>query len=308
MEEQYRQTPPQRSGGYAKGFWHVWSPLLIKWGIAAVVSTLAMMALIMAYAARNEQAVISAMESEDQMLGIYNKIFEQYFRYSALIEGVAAAITIPIMAWLFRRDRMAEKRQGISPAKKPPVYRYAALLLMALTLSVGLNNLIIISNFSSYSETYQNTMEALYSAAFPIQLIALGILIPICEELVFRGLIYQRLKASGTVTSAMLYSAFVFGLMHGNVIQMLYGFFLGLMLAWIYERYASVWAPVTAHMIMNIFSVVATQYKIYEWLAKDIRYIGGVTIACAAIGACMYLVIQRMNGDSEDSYVRQGKW
>lgn len=300
MEEQYRQTPPQRRGGYAKDFWHVWGPLLIKWGIAAAVSVLAMMALVMAYTAKNEQAVMAAMESDDQMLGIYNKIFEQYFRFSALIEGMAAVITIPVMAWLFHRDRVAEKMRGIT-VKKAPVYKYAASLLMALALSIGLNNLIIIGNFSSYSESYQNTMEALYSASFPIQLISLGILIPICEELVFRGLIYQRLKESGTVTSAMLYSALVFGLMHGNMVQMLYGFLLGLMLAWFYEKYGSVWAPITAHIIMNLFSVIATQYKIYDWLAKDIRYIGGVTVACAAIGACMYLVIQRLNEEVVDN-------
>ena len=85
MEEQYRQTPPrQRRGGYAGGFWHVWGPLLIKWGIAAIVSILAMIALVMAYTAKNEQVVMKAMENEDQMLGIYNKIFEQYFRFSTL--------------------------------------------------------------------------------------------------------------------------------------------------------------------------------------------------------------------------------
>lgn len=301
MEEQYRQTPPgQRRGDYAGGFWHVWGPLLIKWGIAAVVSILAMTALVMAYTAKNEQVVMKAMENEDQMLSIYNKIFEQYFRFSTLIEGIAATITIPVMAWMFHRDREREKMQGILPAKKAPMHKYAASLLMALALSIGLNNLIIIGNFSSYSETYQNTMETLYSAAFPVQIISLGILIPICEELVFRGLIYQRLKASGTVMSAMLYSAMVFGLMHGNMVQILYGFLLGLMLAWIYEKYGSVWAPITAHIIMNIFSVVATQYKIYDFLTKDIRYIGGVTVACAAIGACMYLVIQRIGDDSPE--------
>ena len=72
------------------------------------------------------------------------------------------------------------------PNKKAPLWKYTAALLMALAMSLGLNNLITIGNLSDMSESYQTTMEAFYSSPLPLQIIVLGILVPVNEELVPR--------------------------------------------------------------------------------------------------------------------------
>lgn len=265
------------------------------------VSMLAMFALCFAYTTNHEAAIAAAMNNEDKMMSIYNDIYAQYIKFATLVEGMAAAITIPIMAILFHKDRVNEKRRGLAPVKKASPLHYIAIVILSLALSLALNNLIIIGNLSAYSETYTDTMTTLYSASLPMQIIALGILVPICEELVFRGLIYKRIRENSTFVAAMLYSSLIFGVFHANFVQMLYGFFLGIMLVWVYEKYGSIWAPILAHMVMNLLSVLATEYKVYEWLAKDIRYIGGATIACAAISACMYLWMQRIEPEIVDT-------
>ena len=78
-----------------------------------------------------------------------------------------------------------------------------------------------------------------------------------------------------------------------NLVQMLYGFLLGLMLAYVYEKYGSLKAPVAAHMAMNLLSVLATRYGLYNWMLKDI------TVVCAMIASTMFVLIQRIEEKPE---------
>ena len=60
-------------------------------------------------------------------------------------------------------------------------------------------------------------------------------LAPIAEEAVFRLGIYTWLGRRLPSAAAAILSALAFGLYHGNWIQGIYGFFMGLVLAWGYE-------------------------------------------------------------------------
>ncbi len=291
--EEYRQTGQRRRRG-AGNFWRIWSPLFLKWGIACLVSFVGVFALVGGYVTGHEELVLKAMDDQDQMMKIYNQIMKLYMHYATVIEGFAAICTIPFLAWMFHKDRMKEKMTGKKIREKAPVAYYLPTILISLALSVALNNLIIIGNFASYSSDYTDTMSALYSANLGVQIVALGILIPICEELVFRGLVFNRMKEDSSVMGSMIYSSLIFGILHGNAVQMVYGALLGFLLAWLYQKMGSIWAPILAHIFMNLGSVLATEFNLYEALAKDIRYIGLVTVACAAFGSCMYLVLQRL--------------
>ena len=209
-----------------------------------------------------------------------------------------ALITIPIMAVMFHRDRVKEKMQGIIPNRKAPIWKYAAIVIMSLAMSLGLNNLIIIGNLSAVDETYMTTMNALYSAPLILQIICLAVLVPICEEYVFRGLFFQRMRARTSYRYAAIYSSLVFGMLHMNLIQMIYGFILGLMLTYVYEKYGSVKAPILAHITANILSVVGTQFQWFDWLFKDPMRVGISTVLCAFIASSIYVMIQRLNTDT----------
>ena len=295
MEQQQRgPMPPIRPENYGKRMWQLWGPILIKWGIEFLVSILAMTALAMVYQVANPDAFTAAVNSEDAMMDLYNQLIGQYLKASTLIQGMSAVVVIPVMWFFFHRDRVREKLMGIVPNKKAPIWKYLAVVIMSLSLCLGLNNLIMIGNLSVADDAYTQTMEALYSAAFPIQVVCLGILVPISEELVFRGLLYRRMRERGSFLQAAFYSAVIFGLLHINMVQMLYGFVLGLMLAYVYEKYGSVKAPILAHITMNLLSVTATRAGLMEWLMEDIMRIGTVTVVCAAIAATMFVFIQRI--------------
>lgn len=280
---------------YGKRIWHLWGPIVIKWAIAISVSMISSGIFTMMYMVAHQDMSMAAMQSEEQMMNLYDSIMEQFVGFSTAIEGVAAFVTIPVMLVLFHKDRVRERMTGFIPNKKAPLWKYAAGLLMALAMSLGLNNLIIIGNLSDISDSYQATMEAFYASSLPVQIIVLGILMPMSEELVFRGLLFKRLRERGTYLQSALYSALVFGFMHMNLVQMTYGFVLGMMLAYFYEKYGSVKAPIAAHMAMNLLSVFATKFELLDWLIEDHMRIGIVTVACAFVASTMFVLVQRID-------------
>ena len=76
------------------------------------------------------------------------------------------------------------------------------------------------------------------------------ILAPVSEELLFRGLVQRTLMPFGRKL-AILGSAFLFGLMHGNVMQIPFAFLSGLVLGYVASEYSIAWAMLL-HMINNL--------------------------------------------------------
>lgn len=73
-------------------------------------------------------------------------------------------------------------------------------------------------------DSYVGTSEALTSGPFIIQALATAVGAPIVEELMFRGVIYRRLRRmAGVIPSAIIVSL-LFGVYHGNWIQAPYAF------------------------------------------------------------------------------------
>lgn len=294
MEQQQNGTTPTPPQSYGRRMLYLWSPLLIKWGIAFVTMMIAAVVFSYIYMSANMEATMKAMENQDEMMNLYASITEELLKSQTIIEGITAFLTIPVMLIFFYRDRMKEKLTGIIPNKKAPLWKYSMVLIISLAMCFGLNNLITISNLSVVSEAYEETMKMLYTPPLAIQLLCLGLLIPVCEELVFRGLLFKRLRQQTSFLQAALYSSLVFGLLHVNLVQMLYGFILGMMLSYLYEKFGSVKAPILAHIAMNCFSVLATEFKLFDWLTADKIRISAATIICAAIASTMYVLIQRI--------------
>ena len=121
---------------------------------------------------------------------------------------------------------------------------------------------------------------------------------PTCEELVYRGLVYKRLRYTSPFWAAAMYSSLVFAFTHGNLVPGLYGFIMGMMFCYVYEKYGSVKAPILAHITANILSVVGTQFQWFDWLFEDPMRVGISTVLCAFVASSIYVMIQRLNTDT----------
>lgn len=80
--------------------------------------------------------------------------------------------------------------------------------------------------------------------------IQLCVLAPIFEEILFRGLIMRRLLKYGA-PFAIVVSALLFGMLHGNMSQIPFAFMMGLALGYFAYRLGSVRASILLHALVN---------------------------------------------------------
>lgn len=286
----------QNQSGF-KRFWYVWGAVIIKIVIAQVVyGVISIFVMTFDMMKMDIQEMESMMENREKILKFSQIIMDKIMDYAVLIEGLAAIVTIAVMAWFFYQNCKRDKAEGIL-AEKVSLWKYIAVVVIAAAMGLGLNNLILLSDLSSLSASYEDTIEMLYNPPMAVQLVVLGVLMPVCEEMVFRGVVYKRLRYQESYMTAALYSSLIFAAMHGNLVQILYGFIMGMMFANLYERYGSVKAPIMAHIVANIISVVATEYKAFDWLFENPMRVGISTVICAAVGATAYLWIQKIGSN-----------
>ncbi len=91
---------------------------------------------------------------------------------------------------------------------------------------------------------------------------AIGLLAPVCEELVFRGAILRALlRWTPRHWLAIAISALLFALIHANPIQMPHAFLIGLLLGWLYYRTDSIVPGIVYHWVNN--SIAYVVYNFY---------------------------------------------
>ncbi len=93
--------------------------------------------------------------------------------------------------------------------------------------------------------------------------VAIGLLAPLSEEIVFRGAILKNLLSSTRLSAwgAIAISAFLFALIHMNPAQMPHAFIIGLLLGWMYWRTGSILPGMAYHWINN--SAAYVLYNVY---------------------------------------------
>jgi len=110
---------------------------------------------------------------------------------------------------------------------------------------------------------------------------------PVCEEILFRGLILKKLLPFGDAC-AIIVSGVMFGMFHGNFIQMFYAATGGLLLGYVYVRTDSLLASIALHSLGNIMTyLVDFLYLLGLNDTQVARFAGGFTfgtwLAAAAL-------------------------
>ena len=87
-------------------------------------------------------------------------------------------------------------------------------------------------------------------------LLMVGIIGPVSEEFVFRGVIYHGYKTSQRFVGSMLLSALLFGLTHLNFNQMSYAVLVGIVSVLLLEGSGSIFYSMLFHICINTTNVV----------------------------------------------------
>lgn len=136
--------------------------------------------------------------------------------------------------------------------REEPPSSYVLAVMAGLGLVLGMNLLLLLSGVIGQSEAYQAVAESQYAPWLPIGLVCYGLVSPIAEELLFRGILFVRLRRFVEPVGALLFSAALFAFYHGNIVQGIYGFVIGCFLGYIYEYFGDFRMAVAVHMIANL--------------------------------------------------------
>jgi len=116
--------------------------------------------------------------------------------------------------------------------------------------------------------------------------VAVVILAPIAEELFFRKLVIDRLDVYGE-RAAVIVSALIFGLVHGNLTQFFYAFGLGLAFGYVYIKTRRIKYTIILHMLVNLLGSVVTLLALEN---DDMAAIFGfVVLGMVAAGLVLFI-------------------
>lgn len=210
---------------------------------------------------------------------------------------LAYSVAVPAMMLVMRRVpemRIEPKKMRISK------------LLMFFVLCMGsgyifnmVGNIInlflaLMTGRSIYSMTPISDMMLDMSL---ITALYIGVLGPIIEEYIFRGLLLNRMRPLGE-RAAIIFSALMFGVLHGNLSQFLYASSIGLVLGYVASKTGRIFYSSILHIMVNSYSVFLSFGLSYSMVIQGVislvfsLIILGVALA-AAVGSIVIFFTKR---------------
>lgn len=224
-------------------------------------------------------AVAAAGESADVMQ-MSEELMRQIADLLPWILLIAVCITIPLyyLIYMTRREELPifVRLGNLHPVSVP------VLVVLGLSVNVIIEAMLLIlseaESLKRFFENYNQLANFITGGDFIISLTAVGVVGPVFEELLFRGLVFGELRKIATVRLAIVIQALIFGIYHINPVQGTYAFLIGLLLGYIYYRSSSIVAPMIVHVTINTSSVVAGR------LLSGVPYDGwGTPVAIAGL-------------------------
>ena len=221
-----------------------------------------------------------------------------YFNLGALeATALSALLVSPVLYFFYDTGR---KRRGKVPLPGSSLYGcLAELIIFGAALCVLGNYMVDAFGLSEMSVSYKEAESYLYMAAFPVQILSSGFLIPLAEEIIFRGLGYASLREKLPFWLSAVLSAALFGLYHGNLPQGVYAFLIGLAVAWLYEVFRTLLAPYLFHVSANLLSLsVMNTQRLNSLFHTEGRLV--MAAASAVVSVICAIRIYRKNNLKED--------
>jgi len=170
---------------------------------------------------------------------------------------------------LFLREHQTSWSEGFGFRQEPMKAVLFGILAACLFLPIGWRLQTVSANGIEWASRHlhsalphlplkvqeQLPVQTLRSASTWAARIALGVLtillVPVAEEILFRGIIYPWIKQRGFPRLALVGTSLLFAAMHLNLVTFIPLFVLALVLTFLYEWTNNLLAPITAHALFN---------------------------------------------------------
>lgn len=237
-------------------------------------------------------------------VGIYIVVYLLVLSLLAGIPGIkeiqtmylnAAAMAVAAIATFFtiRKEEIGFRIQT------KPVLQMLMVVIMAYATSALFNTLLGMIPWQNLFESDVTPDEAVfYGIPLWARMLCYEVVAPISEELLFRQVIYKRLRKISPIWLSAVISALLFGLYHGNLVQGIYAFIMGVFLALVYEWTGSILAPIVFHMIANHLSDIAYEVEVVGAIVYSWPF---AIIAILSIIASVYILLKNKNKCSKNA-------
>lgn len=181
----------------------------------------------------------------------------QFFYNNINIFIVLSALMALLFYWIIFKIKNINFIEYINFSKISPKDK-AICSLLGMAISIFLSSLLMITSIHDFFPNHSETIDSVTKQQpFLLIIFSIGIIVPIFEEILFRGLIFNKLKNDLNLYFAIFAQALVFGFVHGNTLQIFYTFFGGIILVFSYIWIKSIWAPILIHIFWNSTSVLS---------------------------------------------------
>jgi len=173
--------------------------------------------------------------------------------------GLGDALIYFSLIWIFLRliRRPYSDLGFVKPLKRFVVLGFVVGIL--LFIGIGLLGNVLTHIFGTPApQSFTVAVKGVnYQWEFGLLAFLGGVVAPIKEEMLFRGLIYPPLRRALGRGKGMLLTGLFFATLHFDFVRFLPLLIGGVVLAWLYERSASIWPAVVAHGTWNILMAAA---------------------------------------------------
>lgn len=212
---------------------------------------------------------------------------------------------LPYLVLLFLVRKLPKIRYE---RQRLPVSTFLILLVISMGCGYVFNFLglfinMAVSFLNGKPLEEMNPVLDMMSTLTPAMIIYSCLLGPFMEEVLFRGILLSRARRFGDRTG-VIFTAVMFGLMHGNLTQFFYAVAIGLVLGYIAVRTNKLRYSVFLHILINSYSTVLSAVLILlqepgmeVFLAVFSLTVFGIMVF-VIVGAIVFLVL----------YGRRGHW
>ena len=212
--------------------------------------------------------------------GAYETFFNSEFgldMFNGVISQFFAILSVPLFMLLVTKRDM-----GVTLRLKKNIDILQVLLLAIFSIGVffllQIINSMFMTSFSGFigepSES-GSMVDATNLTQVMFQIVIVAGLPAICEEIFFRGFVMRAFERKSQI-KAILMSAIIFAVMHGNFKQLVYAFLCGIILGTVVTLTDSLLAGCVVHFTLNAISVLFSYPPIndlYIHYASNYEYI-----------------------------------
>ncbi len=180
--------------------------------------------------------------------------------------GPIYLVGVPLGLLVMRKAPASPMPRGKMKASATVAVLFVSLFMMyggnlLGTLVTGLLSMLTGNTQQAAILTYATSEDLWWKLLFMV------VLAPVIEEFIFRKILIDRMHPYGQ-RLAVVVSALMFGLFHGNLTQFFYAFGLGLVFGYVYVRTGSLKGSIAAHMGINFLGSILAP-ALLEWAGLD---------------------------------------